>query len=206
MPTIPPIVLATHNRNKVQELQTMLSDQYQVMTMGDVGFHEEIAETSETFVGNAILKAVAVYDFLQQRKRKYIVVAEDSGLCVEALGGRPGVYTARYGGKDCNDSEKRQKLLAELEGEEHRAAQFVCALACLPADSNKLVYFTGETQGKITTEERGEHGFAFDKVFYSDVLGKTFAEATQAEKDSVSHRGDAIRQLREYLEKHFSDA
>ncbi len=200
--TFPAIVLATHNRNKAQEFQEMLSDKYQILTMGDVGFKEDIVESEETFAGNALLKAMALCEFLRARGRHYIVVADDSGLCVEALGGRPGVYSARYGGDDCDDHARCQLILQEMDGVTERKATFTCALVCIidiehPADYS---LFIGNTAGSITTEERGERGFAYDPIFFSDELGKTFAEATAEMKDAVSHRGNAIRQLREYLE------
>ncbi len=201
--TLPPIVLATHNRDKVREFQEMLGDRYQMVTMSDVGFTGDIAETAETFIGNARLKAQAVHDFLQQRGRHFIVVAEDSGLCVDVLGGRPGVYTARYGGEGCDEHMQRMKLLEELEGKSNREARFVCTLVCIADDlgAEMPVEFVGHTFGEIATEELGENGFAFDQIFLSRDLGKTFAEATDEEKASVSHRGRAVAQLREYLEQ-----
>lgn len=203
MPTIPAIVLATHNRDKAREFQEMLEGRFQVVVMNDVGFTDEIVETGETFVDNAQLKARAVYDFLRGRGRHFIVVADDSGLCVEGLDGRPGVYTARYGGEGYTHHEQRLKLLDELGNAENRKAWFECALVCLMESEDGLVSptFVGRTYGAITTEERGEHGFAFDQVFFSDDLNKTFGEATAEEKDSVSHRGRAVAQLRQYLER-----
>lgn len=204
--TMPTIVLATQNRNKAREFQEMLGDCYQVVTMGDASFTDTIDETAETFVGNAMLKARAVRDFLQKRGRQFIVVAEDSGLCVDALDDRPGVYTARYGGENCGEHEQRIKLLAELEGSANRRARFECALVCMLNETNETppAVFIGQTFGEITTEESGENGFAFDKVFLSADLNKTFAEATPEEKDAVSHRGRAVLQLREYLDRALS--
>lgn len=203
--TFPAIVLATHNRNKAQEFREMLSDKYQVLTMGDVGFKEDVAETEDTFAGNALIKAMALCKFLQERDRHYIVVADDSGLCVEALNGRPGVYSARYGGDGCDDHTRCQLVLQEMDGVAKRRAIFTCALVCIVDIRHPAEYslFVGNTTGSIATKECGAHGFAYDPIFISDELGKTFAEATTEMKDAVSHRGDAIRQLREYLETAF---
>lgn len=193
------IILATHSDYKTREFQALLP-KYQVIPMREIGFKKDIAEPGKTFAENALIKARTIKDFLRQRRDPgYIVVAEDSGLCVDALGGRPGVYTARYGGTDCSEHGQRQQLLSELDGITNRSARFECFIACF-VPGGALFTTTGVTCGRITESERGQNGFAFDHIFESTDLGKTFGEATPAEKDSVSHRARAITQLREYLE------
>lgn len=189
------IILATHNRNKVAEFQRMLPD-YQVSCMSDLGINDEIPETGTTFTENALCKAEALLKLLNQRRRDvYIIVADDSGLCVNTLGGKPGVYTARYCGEDTPYSDKRAALRKELEGASDRSASYQCSVvAFLPGHQRPLIS-QGIVQGEITREERGENGFAFDSIFLSAELNKTFGEATNEEKDSVSHRARAIRDL-----------
>lgn len=195
------IVLATSNQHKLAEYQKMLPD-FRIITLEELGYTDDIEETGATFAENALIKVQAIHDFLGQKAKNYIIVGEDSGLMVDALNGAPGVYSARYAGEHGNDEANRAKLLHELEGKP-RAAKFVCTIAIIFPDGDSGV-LVGETLGQITEAERGDRGFAYDSVFYSDDLGKTFAEATEDEKNSVSHRGRAIQKLRERL-REFSD-
>lgn len=192
------IILATHSRYKVQEFQELMPG-YQIVPMSEIGYKDDILEPGKTFEENALIKARTIKEYLSTRRDPgYIVVAEDSGLCVDALDGRPGVYTARYGGADCSGHNQRMTLLGELEGITDRTARFECFIACfLPGGA--LFTATGITLGTISHTERGENGFAFDQIFVSDELGKTFGEVTPAEKNRVSHRARAIAQLRAYL-------
>lgn len=190
------IVLATSNQHKLAEYQELLPD-YQIITLQDIDFTDDIEETGSTFAENAMIKAQAVHDFLPDPKA--IVVAEDSGLAVDALDGAPGVYSARYAGGHGNDVVNREKLLRELSGKP-RTAKFVCAIAIIYPDGHSESV-VGETFGSITESARGDNGFAYDVLFYSNDLNKTFGEATDEEKNSVSHRGRAIQKLREKLEK-----
>lgn len=192
---MPKIVLATSNQHKLAEYQELLPD-YQIITLQDVGFTKDIEETGASFVENAIIKAQTIHDFLPNPKP--IVVAEDSGLAVDSLDGAPGIYSARYAGGHGNDAANRAKLLRELSGKP-RTAKFVCAIAVVYPD-NTSESVIGETSGSITETERGDSGFAYDTLFYSDDLHKTFGEATEEEKNSVSHRGRAIQKLRKKLE------
>lgn len=189
------IVLATSNQHKLAEYQKLLPD-YQIMTLQDIGFTDDIEENGTTFVENAMIKAQTIHDFLPDRK--IIVVAEDSGLAVDSLDGAPGIYSARYASGHGNDAANRAKLLRELSGKP-RTAKFVCAIAIVYPD-NTSASVIGETFGSITEAERGESGFGYDALFYSDDLHKTFGEATDAEKNSISHRGRAIQKLRAKLE------
>ncbi len=190
------IVLATSNQHKLAEYQKLLPD-YQIITLQDIGFTDDIEENGTTFVENALIKAQTIHDFLPEPK-EYIVVAEDSGLAVDSLDGAPGVYSARYAGGHGNDVANRAKLLHELSGKP-RTAKFICAIAIVYPD-NTSESVIGETFGSITEVEHGDNGFAYDSLFYSDDLHKTFGEATEEEKNSVSHRGRAIQKLREKLE------
>lgn len=191
------IILATSNRHKLSEYQKILSD-YQIITLPGIGFTDEIEENGRTFTENAMIKARAIYDFLA--KPDCIIVAEDSGLVVDALDGAPGILSARYAGGHGNDVANRAKLLQELS-DKTRDAKFVCAIAIIyPDGHNESVI--GETFGEITATEQGDGGFAYDSIFFSQDLNKTFGEASEEEKNRVSHRGRAIKQLRERLEKY----
>ena len=153
----------------------------------------EVEETGDTFEKNALLKARAVAMVCDD-----FVLADDSGLCVDALDGRPGVYSARYAGEGASDAEKIKKLLGELENKTNRKAKFVTSMAFICPDGSEIVTM-GEVFGKITDEPSGDNGFGYDPVFYCDELKKTFAEATSDEKNSVSHRGRALGALYEKL-------
>lgn len=191
------IILATSNRHKLSEYQKILSD-YQIITLPGIGFTDEIEENGRTFTENAMIKARAIYDSLA--KPDCIIVAEDSGLVVDALDGAPGILSARYAGGHGNDVANRAKLLQELS-DKTRDAKFVCAIAIIyPDGHNESVI--GETFGEITATEQGDGGFAYDSIFFSQDLNKTFGEASEEEKNRVSHRGRAIKQLRERLEKY----
>lgn len=193
------IVLATSNQHKLAEYQKILPD-YQIVTLGDIGFSDDIEENGNTFAENAMIKAKAVYDFLSDPE--YVIVAEDSGLSVDALDGAPGIFSARYAGGHGNDAANRAKLLRELSSsDKKRDAKFICVISIIYPDGH-AEDVVGETFGKITETERGSGGFAYDSIFFSKDLNKTFGEASEEEKNRVSHRGRAIQQLREKLEKY----
>lgn len=191
-------VLATSNQNKLKEFQQILQD-WEIKTLKEIGFDQEVEETGETFEGNAMIKAEAVRAYLRQKGLDYIVVAEDSGLCVDVLDGAPGVYTARYAGEHGDYRANIDKLWRELAGKESRTAYYICVLAILYPDGERKVYI-GKTEGEIIDEERGANGFAYDVVFYSKELQKTFGEAEDEEKNQISHRARAIKQLVRELE------
>lgn len=194
------IVLATHNPNKVTEFQRILSD-YQIISMSELHITDDIPETGATFAENAILKADFLRQRLRQRGRNYIAVADDSGLCVNALNGAPGVHTARYLGVDTPYAEKRAALLQTLLHATDRTASYQCVIAAYTPDARYPIVCRGVVTGSIAEAERGENGFAFDSIFYSSELQKTFGEATAEEKDIVSHRARAIRKLLDELAK-----
>ena len=191
------IILATHNKNKVKEMQNFLSGTFEnltVITATEAGFTEDIEENGTTFEENALIKARAV------RKDGAISVADDSGLCVNALGGRPGIYSARYAGEPCDDKKNNAKLLSELESFEDRSAYFVSAIACVLPDGTEFTV-RGIANGVMLKNEMGDGGFGYDPLFYYPPLDKTFAQLSREEKNGVSHRGNALRLLRDELIK-----
>jgi XTP/dITP diphosphohydrolase len=185
------IVLASNNEHKLKEFKKILKD-YEVVSLSDIGFIDDIEETGSTFLENALLKANAIRDFLGTNN-KSIIIADDSGLCVDSIGGEPGIYSARYSGDHGNSRLNREKLIKNLQGKD-RKAYFLCMIVVLYPDGN-YKSFEGKTYGNIIDEERGNTGFGYDSIFLSDDLGKTFGEATEEEKNSVSHRGRAIEKM-----------
>lgn len=185
------LVLASRNKKKISELRTLLSNELDrdiaVLSLDDIGFYNDIVETAETFEENAITKASVA------AKLGYIGIADDSGLCVDALNGAPGVYSARYSGGD--DEDNNDLLLRELEGKDNRNAKYVCTMACVFPDHKKDFVVRGECYGKILTERQGEGGFGYDPLFYYEPFGKTFAEVELSRKNEVSHRAIAIKQF-----------
>lgn len=185
------IILASNNEHKLKEFREILK-QYNVLSLKDIGFTEDIDETGTTFEENSMIKVNAIVDFLKTKNLNYIVIADDSGLSVDSLGGAPGVNSARYAGNH-NDKANRDKLLKELEGKE-RKANFTCAISvCFKNGVRKL--YVGKTYGEIATEERGKTDFGYDCIFYSSDLHKTFGEASEEEKNAISHRGRAIQEM-----------
>ena len=197
------IVLATTNKNKVGEIKEMFSQNkktkdIKIFSLADIGFFDDIAETGTTFEENALQKASAVQNFLQKKGLKYAILTDDSGLCVDALDGAPGIYSARFAGEHGNDQKNRQKLLDELAGEQNRDAKYVCAMILMQPDG-KYISVRGETKGRILQKITGDTTFCYDCLFYSYDLNKCFGECTIVEKNSVSHRGRAIQNLIEKL-------
>ena len=194
-------LIATLNMKKRDELQRILSPLgVHVLTADEAGVDlTDVEETGTTFEENALLKARSGC-----KEGKMPCIADDSGLCVDALDGAPGVYSARFAGEHGNDDKNNEKLLSLLSDvpPEKRTARFVSTVACVFPDGRELVV-RGECEGKIGYEKRGENGFGYDPLFY--VGERTFAEFTPEEKDAVSHRGNALRALTEalpaYLEK-----
>ena len=188
-------VLASNNKKKIRELRTILGrllPECTVYSLSDIGFEGDIEENGTSFEENSIIKASV------PARLGYIGVADDSGLCVDALGGAPGIYSARYSGK--GDRENNIKLLSELEGKEDRGAGFVCVMSAVFPDG-RIVTARGEVRGTILTAPRGDDGFGYDPLFYCPELGKSFAEASADEKNAVSHRGRALAAICEKLRK-----
>lgn len=186
------IVIATNNPGKAREFEEMfLSKGYTIKTLKDYPEVPEIAETGETFEENALIKAKTLSNILNK-----MVLADDSGLKVDALRGEPGVYSARYAGIEKDDAANNAKLLKSLTGEPltQRTGQFHCTLALVSPGKEDLAV-SGEVEGIILEEPRGENGFGYDSLFYVPELGKTMAELTSEEKNKVSHRAIALERL-----------
>lgn len=193
------IIAATKNKGKIKEISNILGKLgFEVESQQDAGYDVDILETGDTFEKNALIKARAIALICDNP-----VLADDSGLCIDALDGRPGVYSARYAGEGASDEDKVNKILGEMEGAKDRTAQFVTSVAFIFPNGREITA-SGKVVGHITTEPAGENGFGYDPIFYSEELGKTFAEATDEEKNSVSHRGRALQALSEKL-KDFID-
>jgi XTP/dITP diphosphohydrolase len=184
------IVLATRNEGKVKELREMLKDfPVDLRSLNDFGPIPEAVEDGATFDENAYKKAHFTAKVLGLP-----AMADDSGLVVEALGGAPGVYSARYAGEKAGDAANVAKLLAEMAGKSERRAAFECVIS-IAVPSGPALTYEGRCEGEITAEPKGDGGFGYDPVFYSPELGKTFAESSMAEKNRVSHRGRALAQV-----------
>lgn len=186
------IILASNNKHKVKEIKEILNN-YEILSLSDIGFTDEIIEDKDTFVDNALVKARAIKNYINDDA---FVLADDSGLCCKALDNAPGVFSARYAGNH-DDQKNRDKLISNLKGKE-KDAYFVCDLVLLE-NNNKYHVFEGKTYGKIIEEERGNTDFGYDCIFMSDNLKKTFGEATDKEKNMCSHRGRALEKLKAYL-------
>lgn len=189
------LVLASNNKNKIREFREIFKDR-EILSLNDIGYFDEIEETGETFLENALIKASSISKYLKNKNIFCDVIADDSGLCVESLNGEPGVYSARYAGIHGDDTRNRQKLLNELKDKENRKAYFVCNIVLYKPDDN-YINVEGRTYGTIADEERGSKTFGYDCLFLSDDLHKTFGEATSLEKNKVSHRARALEKLLE---------
>ena len=189
------LVFASNNKNKIKEIQALLSDTIQIISLEDIGCTEDIPETAETIEGNAILKANYVTE-----KYGYNCFADDTGLEVEVLNGAPGVYSARYAGEQKDANDNIDKLLSELKDKTNRNANFKTVI-CLNLNGTQQL-FTGIINGKIIDEKIGTNGFGYDPIFIAEGHDKTFAELTLEEKAHISHRGIAVAQLIAFLSKH----
>lgn len=183
------IIAATGNKGKLKEIREILKGKYEVKSMSEVGFDGVVVEDGTTFFENALKKAKTVSEALNAD-----VLADDSGLCVEALGGAPGIYSARYSGSHGDDKANREKLLEVLKGVENRKAKFAASVVLYRKDGT-YIRGDGETSGKIAFLEEGNGGFGYDPIFISDDLGKSFGLASAEEKNAVSHRKRALIDL-----------
>ena len=188
------LVFATANQNKAKEIQGLIPSTITILSLNDINCLEEIPETEATIEGNASQKAVYVYE-----KFHFNCFADDTGLEVEALGGRPGVFSARYAGESKNADDNMNKILLELKGILNRKARFKTIIS-LVIDGNEL-QFEGVVNGTILTEKRGVNGFGYDPIFVPDGYDKTFAEMDFESKNKVSHRAIAVYKLVEYLKQ-----
>ena len=188
-------VLATHNPNKVREMSAILGQfSVEVVSPKELGITVEVEETGTTFAENAMLKARAICELA-----KLPAIADDSGLCVDALNGGPGVYSARYGGEELDDRGRYTLLLENMRGQTSRAAHFTCSIACVFPNGDTITA-EGQAPGTIAFAPMGEGGFGYDPVFFVPDKAKTFAQLTQEEKAEISHRGKALREFTKKLE------
>lgn len=185
------ILIATHNLHKKEEIQQILGEDFTVKSLTDFGIHDEIVEDGKSFEENAEIKAK--FCFL---KTGIPSIGDDSGLCVEALNGRPGIFSARYAG-DHDFGKNIEKVLSELKGETNRKAYFITVLCYY--DEKGAQFFGGQVFGKILKENKGHQGFGYDPVFVPNGYDKTFAEMEAAEKNKISHRKNALDKLLEFL-------
>lgn len=188
------LVFASNNKNKIKEIQLLLPDSIQILSLEDIGCTEDIPETADTIEGNAMLKANYVTE-----KYGYDCFADDSGLEVQALNGEPGVFSARYAGEPKNDENNIDKLLANLKDVNNKKANFK-TIICLNLKGEQQL-FTGIINGQIIEERIGNNGFGYDPIFVADGYQKTFAELTLEEKSNISHRGIAVKELITFLQK-----
>lgn len=190
------IVLASNNKHKIDEIKEILKD-VEILTLKDIGYYDEIEETGETFLDNALIKAKTVSSYLKEQGLEYDVLADDSGLCCEGINLEPGVYSARYAGEHGNNEANRSKLQRSLKNKDKKA-YFVCNIVLYRSDDT-YVNKEGRTYGTIVEDERGNTDFGYDCIFLSEDLGKTFGEASEEEKNKVSHRFRALEQIKEYV-------
>lgn len=187
------LVFATNNAHKLSEIRAILGQKMEILSLSDIGCHDDIPETANTLQGNALIKARWV-----KERYGFDCFADDTGLEVTALGGGPGVHTARYAYPDRHDPEANtQKLLAALRNETDRTAQFRTVIALILNGEEHL--FEGIVRGEIAPEKRGREGFGYDPVFVPESMGKTFAELGTDVKNTISHRARAVAKLAEYL-------
>jgi len=195
------IVLATNNAHKLDEIRVMLSDlNVEILSLQDIGYSEDIAETEDSLEGNAFLKAQHIAD-----RYDYAVIADDSGLEVDALDGAPGVYSARYAGPPRDDNRNMDKLLLDLKSValDKRTARFASVIAFV--NNETRVSFKGIVEGKISSEKSGNAGFGYDPIFIPDGQDQSFAELGEEIKNSMSHRRNAVDLLKEFLKVYLAN-
>ena len=191
------IIFASNNKHKLEEVRRIFK-LFDILSLSDIGFHDDIVEDGYSFQENAMIKANAISDFIKGTKfEQYAILSDDSGLCVKAINYEPGIMSARYSGG--GDEANRQLLLNKLRNISDRTAYFQCYCVILLPEGQYFVA-DGKTYGQISTTKIGDESFGYDCIFWSDQLRKTFGQATPAEKDSVSHRAKALVKIKEYLD------
>lgn len=190
------LVFATNNKHKLQEVRDIVGNRVEVLSLSDIGCCDDIPETADTLQGNALIKARHIYG-------KYGIdcFADDTGLEVEALGGAPGVYSARYAGEECDSEANMRKLLENLTGKSNRNAQFRTVIALII--DGKEMLFDGIVKGTIATEKKGDSGFGYDPIFIPEGHTESFAQMSGEMKNSMSHRFRATQQLGDYLKENY---
>lgn len=186
------IVFATNNTHKLEEIRRMLRGSHQIVSLTEIGCHEDIPEEQDTLEGNALQKARYI-----KQHYGYDCFADDTGLEIDALGGRPGVYSARYAGEAKDSEANMRKVLAEMQGHSDRRARFRTVIALILGNEEHL--FEGKVEGEILTARQGSAGFGYDPVFRPDGYDRSFAEMDPDTKNSISHRGEATRKLAAFL-------
>ena len=198
------IILASNNAHKIEEIKKILEGlPFEIKSLKDENINIDIEEDGNIFEENAKKKASEIANFLKNRgEKEFIVMADDSGLEVDYLNGEPGIYSARYAGEHGNDKKNNEKLLKELKGvaKEKRGAQFVCQIV-LVNENNKYLSIRGEVRGRILEELSGKEGFGYDPLFFYAPLNKTFGELSSEEKNSVSHRACALKELKNRIKE-----
>lgn len=187
------ICFASHNKNKVKEMNGIMPDGISIVGLAELGLTEDIAETGSTLEENATIKSSYVY-----KKHKSPVFADDSGLIVHALNGDPGVYSARYAGEERDDQKNMDLLLKNLAGKNDRSAEFRTVISYID-EAGEIHEFTGKIEGKIIEEKRGNNGFGYDPIFQPNGFDETFAELSSDIKNRISHRAKAVQKFLEYL-------
>lgn len=188
------LVIASNNKHKIEEIKAIIGNRFELLSMNDIGFHDDIVEDADTFVGNALIKARTIYN-----KYKINCLADDSGLVVGSLNNEPGVYSARYAGEPTNHENNIQKVLKNLNGIENRNAKFVSVIAVI-IDGEEFI-FEGEVEGSIREEKIGSKGFGYDPIFEPKGYNITFAEMLEDEKNAISHRARALAKMEMALSK-----
>ena len=190
------LIIATNNQGKVREIKAILGDFYdEIKSLKDAGIAVDVVEDGDSFHANARKKAVEISEMVEGD-----VLADDSGLCVEALDMAPGIYSARFSGEGATDEKNNAKLLSLVKEQENRRAWFVCALVLANGGKEKL-YVKERAEGKIIDEPRGENGFGYDPLFYVEEYGQTFAEIPPEVKNKISHRAKALKKLQEKVQE-----
>lgn len=190
------IILASNNKGKIREVRKVLGEDFEVYALNDVGFTDEIEENGSSFEENAFIKVRAV----AEKFGDYIIIADDSGICANALGGEPGIYSARYCGVHGKDEENNKKLLENLSDKADKSAYYACSIAARLPNGDEFAVF-GRCNGEITENAVGDGGFGYDPIFYLPKYNKTMAQLTDDEKNSISHRGEALRLFAKELKR-----
>jgi XTP/dITP diphosphohydrolase len=198
------LILASNNKKKIKEMKEILKElDLEVKSLENENINIEVVEDGKTFEENAEKKAKEIYEFLLKRgDENFIVLADDSGLVVDYLNGAPGIYSARYAGEHGNDTKNNEKLLKNLMGlnKENRGAKFICQLAMI-TEQGEYFKVIGDVKGYIIEELHGEGGFGYDPLFFYEPLNKTFAQLTSEEKNEISHRAVALKELKKIISK-----
>lgn len=186
------IVFATNNKNKLREAREILAGNFEIISLEELGCHEDIPETAETLEGNSLQKAQYIFD-----RYHCNCIADDTGLEIEALNGAPGVYTARFAGEHCTPADNRLKTLSVMKGIENRKAVFRTVVTLIL--NGQVHQFEGHVNGSIALQEQGTNGFGYDPIFIPEGYDKTFAELSEQTKNSISHRGRAMQKFATFI-------